>query len=61
MSGFYITFLSYGPYFVKICALFSIFADFSKRSKTVIAMYVYVSENSRLALLEYGIGYYAMT
>ena len=37
------------------------FADVSKKSKVVIAIYVYTFESSRFALLENGIGYYAMT
>ena len=37
------------------------FADFSKTSKAAVAVYVYASESSRFALLENGIGYYAMT
>ena len=37
------------------------FADVSKISNAVIAVYVYASENSRFALLENDIGYYAMT
>ena len=37
------------------------FADRNKISKAVIAIYVYASESSRFALLENGIGYYAVT
>ena len=37
------------------------FSDVSKKSKAVIAMYVYVSESSRLALLKNIVAYYAMT
>ena len=33
----------------------------AKKSKAVIAIYVYASESSRFALLENGSGYYAMT
>ena len=36
------------------------FADISKKSKAVIAIYVYASESSRFALLENGVGCYAM-
>ena len=36
------------------------FADISKISKAVIAIYVYASEGSLLTLLENGVGYYAM-
>ena len=36
------------------------FADISKKSKAVIAIYVYASESSHFALLENGVGYYAM-
>ena len=32
----------------------------SKKSKVVIAIYVYTSESSRFTLLENGVGYYAM-
>ena len=39
---------------------FAFFADISKKLKTVIAIYVYASENSCLALLEKSVGYYAM-
>ena len=38
-----------------------ILADVSKKCKAVIAIYVYASESSPVALLENGIGYYAMT
>ena len=44
----------------KLCP-FSIFTDVSNKSKAVIAVYVYAFESSRFALLENGIGYYAMT
>ena len=33
----------------------------AKKSESVITIYVYVSESSRFALLENGVGYYAMT
>ena len=36
-------------------------ADLGKKSKTVIASYVYASKHPRFTLLENGIGYYAMT
>ena len=45
----------------KIVSFLQFFADVSKISKAVIAVYVYTSENSRFALLENDIGYYAMT
>ena len=41
--------------------LFIIFADPSKKSKAVIAIFVYAPETSCFAVLENGIGYYAMT
>ena len=61
LSDFHVSFLSYGPYIVKNCALFAIFSNVCKKSKAVIAIYVYASESSRFALLENGSGYYAMT
>ena len=33
----------------------------AKKSKAVIAIYVYASESSRFALLRNGVGYYAIT
>ena len=36
------------------------FADISKKSKVVIEIYIYVAESSCFALLEDGVGYYAM-
>ena len=45
----------------KIVSFLQLFADISKKSKVVIATYVYVSESSRFALLENGVGYYAMS
>ena len=36
------------------------FANITKLSKSVIATYVYISESSCFALLENGVGYYAM-
>ena len=44
----------------KIVSFLQFFADISKKSKAVIAIYVYASESSRFALLENGVGYYAM-
>ena len=37
-----------------------IWADFSKKSKSTKAIYIYKSERSRFALSENGIVYYAM-
>ena len=45
----------------KIVSFLHFFADVSNKSKAVIAVYVYAFESSRFALLENGIGYYAMT
>ena len=44
----------------KLVSFLQFFADISKKSKAVIAIYVYASESSRFALLENGVGYYAM-
>ena len=44
----------------KIVSFLQFFANISKKSKAVIAIYVYASESSRFALLENGVGYYAM-
>ena len=44
--------------FVKFPAFF---ADISKISKAVVAIYVYVTESSHFALLKNGIRYYAIT
>ena len=44
----------------NIVFLLQFFADINKKPKAVIAIYVYVSESSRLALLENDVGYYAM-
>ena len=41
----------------KIVSFLLFFADISKKSKAVIATYVYASESSCFALLENGIGY----
>ena len=46
--------------FSKIVSFLQFFADISKKIKAVIAIYVYASESSRFALLENGVGYYAM-
>ena len=45
----------------KIVSFLHFFANVSNKSKGVIAVYVYAFESSRFALLENGIGYYAMT
>ena len=45
----------------KIVSFLQFFADVTKKSKAVIAIYVYTSESSRFTLLENGIGYSAMT
>ena len=45
----------------KIVLCLQIFADVSKKSKAVVAMFVYEFESSRLALLKNWIRYYAMT
>ena len=37
------------------------FADVSKNSKALIAIYINASKSSRFALLENSIGYYTMT
>ena len=44
----------------KIVSFLQLFADISKKSKAVIAIYIYASESSRFVLLENGVGYYAM-
>ena len=44
----------------KIVYFLQFFADISKKPKTVKAIYVYASESSRFALLENGVGCYAM-
>ena len=44
----------------EILFFLQFFADASKRSKAVIAIYVEVSERSHFALLENGICYYAI-
>ena len=45
----------------KLCPFCIFFADVSNKFKAVIAVLVYAFESSRFALLENGIGYYAMT
>ena len=45
----------------KIVSSLQHFPDVSRKSKAVIAIYKYVSENSYFVLLEHGIGYYAVT
>ena len=45
---------------LKIVSFLHFFAAVSKKSKAVIAIYIYASESSRFALLENGVGYYAM-
>ena len=44
----------------KIVSFLQNFADLSKAFKGVIAIYVYASKSTHFALLENGIGYYAM-
>ena len=44
----------------KIVSFVQFFADISKTSKAVIAIFVYASECSRFAFLENGVGYYGM-
>ena len=44
----------------KIVSFLQFFADIRKKSKADIAIYVHASESSCFALLENGIGYYAM-
>ena len=44
----------------KIVSFLQFFVDIRKKSKAVIAIYVYASESSCFALLENGVGYYAM-
>ena len=45
----------------KSVSFLQLFPDISKKSKAVIAIYVYASESSCFALLENGVGSYAMT
>ena len=45
----------------KFMSFLHFFADVSKKSKAVIPIYVYAPESSRFALLENGLGYYAIT
>ena len=44
----------------KIVSFLQFFADISRKSKVDIAIYVCAPETSRFALLENGVGYYAM-
>ena len=44
----------------KLCPFCNVLLISAKKSKAVIAIYVYASESSRFALLENGVGYYAM-
>ena len=45
----------------KTVSFLQFFADVTKKSKAVIAIYVSTSESSRFTLLENGIGYSVMT
>ena len=45
----------------KIMSFLQFLVDVSKKPKAVIVIYVYASASSSFALLENGIGYYAMT
>ena len=61
-SGFHVSILSLMvPKLSKIVSFLQFTTDVSKKSKAVIAIYVYATESSRFALLENAIGYYAMT
>ena len=44
----------------KTTSFLLFFTDISKKSKAVIAIYICASESSLFALLESGVGYYAM-
>ena len=44
----------------KNVSFLQFFTDISKKFKAVIANYVYACESSPFALLENGVGYYAM-
>ena len=44
----------------KIVSFLQFFADIRKKSKAVIAIYIYASESSCFTLLENDVGYYAM-
>ena len=46
--------------FVKMVSFLQCFADISKKSKAFIGIWLYASESSCFALLENGVGYYAM-
>ena len=45
----------------KIVFFLQFFTDVSKKSISLIAIYVYASEVTRFALLRNGVGYYAIT
>ena len=45
---------------LKLCPFCNFLLIPAKKSKAVIAIYVYASESSCLVLLENGVGYYAM-
>ena len=45
----------------KVVSFLQFFADISKKSKAVIAIYVYASKGSRFVPLANHIDYYAMT
>ena len=49
LSGFNVSFLSYGPQIVKNFALWHFLADVSKKSRAAIAFNVYTSKSSRFA------------
>ena len=55
LSGFHVSFLSYGPEIVRNCVRFAIVCWCKQKSKSVKAIYVYASESSRFVLLESGI------
>ena len=59
----YLVFMSLSRVMVltKIVSLLQFFADVSKKSKVVIAIFVYASESTGFALWENDIGFYAMT
>ena len=44
----------------KLYPFCNFFANISKKSKADIAIYLYASESSGFALLENGVGYYAV-
>ena len=59
----YLVFMSLSRVMVltKIVSFLQFFADVSKKSKVVIAIFVYASESNGFALWENDIGFYAMT